>query len=75
MGWAVLEGLSLRGEATNRVRLQAIPDRFVQHAARPDLMNLLHLDAEGIADACRRIAGGQPRREIDAEVRRVILYE
>lgn len=74
-GSAVLETLSMRGEATNRVKLHAIPDRFIQHADRPDLMNLLHLDAEGIAEACRRIVGGRPRQEIDAEVRKVILYE
>jgi 1-deoxy-D-xylulose-5-phosphate synthase len=74
-GSAVLETLSLRGEATQRVKIHAIPDRFLTHADRPDLLRILRLDAEGLADVCRQIAVGQPRPEIDAETRKVIFYE
>jgi 1-deoxy-D-xylulose-5-phosphate synthase len=74
-GSAVLEALCLRGEATGRVKMLGIPDRFLTHADRPDLLKLLHLDAEGIAEACRTIETGRPRPEVDEKVGRVIFSD
>jgi 1-deoxy-D-xylulose-5-phosphate synthase len=64
-GSAVLEALSLRNEDTRRIKIHAIPDRFIQHGERDLLLKLLHLDADGIADVVRMLAAGQPRTSLD----------
>ncbi|HXG60300.1 MAG TPA: 1-deoxy-D-xylulose-5-phosphate synthase [Planctomycetota bacterium] len=74
-GGAVLEALSLRNADTSRVKIHAIPDRFLQHADRTELLKFLHLDAEGVADVCRMIAAGQPRPSLDPSLRKNFLYE
>jgi 1-deoxy-D-xylulose-5-phosphate synthase len=74
-GGAVLEALSLRNEDTSRVKVHAIPDRFLQHADRSELLRFLHLDVEGIADVCRMIAAGQPAPGLDPSQRKRFLYE
>ncbi len=74
-GGAVLEALSLRNEDASRVKVHAIPDRFLQHANRDELLRFLHLDAEGIADVCRMIAAGQPAPALDPTQRKRFLYE
>ncbi len=74
-GGAVLEALSLRNEDASRVKMHAIPDRFLQHADRSELLRFLHLDAEGIADVCRMIAAGQPAPALDPTQRKRFLYE
>lgn len=74
-GSAVLEELALRNEETRKVKIHAIPDRFLQHADRSELLKFLYLDAEGIADVCRMMAAGQPRPELDREQRKHFLYE
>ncbi|MBI2901518.1 MAG: 1-deoxy-D-xylulose-5-phosphate synthase [Planctomycetes bacterium] len=74
-GSAVLEELSLRNEETRKVKIHAIPDRFLQHADRTELLKFLHLDAEGIADVCRMIAAGQPKPEPDGTLRKHFFYE
>ena len=74
-GAAVLEALSLRNEDTSRVKVHAIPDRFLQHAERNELLRFLHLDPEGIADVCRMIAAGQPAPALDPSQRKRFLYE
>jgi 1-deoxy-D-xylulose-5-phosphate synthase len=74
-GSAVLEALSFRNAPTSRVKLHAIPDRFLQHADRTELLRFLHLDAEGIADVCRMIAAGQPAPALDPSQRKRFLYE
>jgi len=74
-GGADLEALSLRNEDTSRVKVHAIPDRFLQHADRSELLRFLHLDAEGIADVCRMIAAGQPAPALDPSQRKRFLYE
>jgi 1-deoxy-D-xylulose-5-phosphate synthase len=74
-GSAVLEALSLRNENTARLKIHAIPDRFLQHADRSELLKFLHLDAEGVADVCRMIAAGQPVPMLDPSQRKHFLYE
>ncbi len=74
-GGAVLEAVSLRNGDASRVKVHAIPDRFLQHADRSELLRFLHLDAEGIADVCRMIAAGQPAPALDPSQRNKFLYE
>ncbi len=74
-GAAVLEALSLRNEETSRVKIHAIPDRFLQHAWRDELLRYLHLDAEGIADVCRMAAAGRPIPSPDPSQRKLFLCE
>lgn len=73
-GGAVLEALSLRNEDTSKLKLHAIPDRFLQHADRKELLKFLHLDPDGIADVVRMIAGGQGRPALDPKQRKHFLY-
>jgi 1-deoxy-D-xylulose-5-phosphate synthase len=74
-GSAVLEALSLRNEDSSKVKMHAIPDRFLQHADRAELLRFLHLDAEGVADVCRMMAGGRPGPALDPKTRKHFLYE
>ena len=55
-GSAVLEAAADAGVATTHVRRLGIPDRFIEHAERNELLADLGLDAEGIASACREVA-------------------
>src|SRR5688572_78906 len=74
-GGAVLEALSFRDANASKVKIHAIPDRFLQHADRSELLKFLHLDAEGVADVCRMLAAGQPAPGLDPSQRRKFLYE
>lgn len=74
-GGAVLEALSLRNADASKVKIHAIPDRFLQHADRSELLKFLHLDAEGVADVCRMLAAGQPAPSLDDSQRGKFLYE
>jgi len=56
-GAAVLEAANQAGLDASRLHRLGIPDHFVEHAAREELLADLGLDAEGIADACRRLGG------------------
>jgi 1-deoxy-D-xylulose-5-phosphate synthase len=58
-GSAVLEAACDAGLDTRHVRRLGIPDRFIEHGTREELLADLGLDAEGIAAACRRLAGSQ----------------
>ncbi len=73
-GSAVLEALSLRGADTSKVRLHAIPDSFLQHADRTELLKFLHLDAEGIADVVRMAVSGHPKPALDDKLGRDVFY-
>src|SRR5262245_45528767 len=73
-GGAVLEALSLRNQDTSRVKIHAIPDRFLQHADRKELLQFLHLDPAGIADVVRMVAAGQPAPALDQSQRKHFLY-
>jgi 1-deoxy-D-xylulose-5-phosphate synthase len=55
-GSAVLEVASDLGLDTSRIKRLGIPDRFIEHAERSELLADLGLDARGIASACRELA-------------------
>jgi 1-deoxy-D-xylulose-5-phosphate synthase len=64
-GSAVLEAASDAGLDSSRVRRLGIPDQFIEHGERHELLADLGLDASGIAAACRTLAvqshvAGQP---------------
>ena len=55
-GSAVLETAADLGLDTRRVRRLGIPDCFIEHGERAELLADLQLDAPGIAQACREMA-------------------
>ena len=55
-GSAVLEAASDAGIDTRGIRRLGIPDQFVEHGGRDELLEDLGLDTRGIADACRQLA-------------------
>ena len=58
-GSAVLEAAHRAGLDASRVRRLGIPDRFIEHGERGELLADLHLDAPGIAAACRELVGAR----------------
>jgi len=59
-GSAVLELVADAGLVTGPVRRLGLPDRFVEHGERGELLAELGLDAAGIAQTCRQLAGRAP---------------
>jgi 1-deoxy-D-xylulose-5-phosphate synthase len=55
-GSAVLEAASEAGLDTSHVRRLGVPDHFVEHGERDELLAELGLDVTGIADTCRQLA-------------------
>jgi 1-deoxy-D-xylulose-5-phosphate synthase len=55
-GSAVLETAADAGLNTGHVRRLGIPDQFIEHGERGELLADLGLDAAGIAAACRQLA-------------------
>ncbi len=55
-GSAVLELANQEGLATHNIRRLGIPDQFVEHADRGELLVDLGLDAAGIARTCRELS-------------------
>jgi 1-deoxy-D-xylulose-5-phosphate synthase len=55
-GSAVLEAVADAGLETCRIRRLGIPDQFVEHAERNELLEDLGLDTAGIAATCRELA-------------------
>jgi 1-deoxy-D-xylulose-5-phosphate synthase len=55
-GSAVLEAACDAGLDTSRLTRLGIPDHFVEHGDREQLLADLELDARGIARTCRRVA-------------------
>ncbi len=55
-GSAVLEAASDAGMDTTRVHRLGLPDRYIEHAARNELLAEMQLDADGITAACRELA-------------------
>jgi 1-deoxy-D-xylulose-5-phosphate synthase len=55
-GSALLEVATDAGLDTSRVRRLGIPDQFIEHAERGELLADLGLDATGIAAACRALS-------------------
>ena len=69
-GSAVLEAASDAGLNTAHVRRLGIPDRFIEHGERAELLAEIGLDAAGIANTCRMLADELGLCK-DAERRRV----
>ena len=55
-GSAVLEAASDAGLDTSRIRRLGVPDRFIEHAERAELLADLGLDQTGIVQVCRELA-------------------
>jgi 1-deoxy-D-xylulose-5-phosphate synthase len=53
-GSAVLEAAADAGLETRHIRRLGIPDQFIEHGERGELLADLGLDAAGLARACRR---------------------
>lgn len=56
-GSAVLEAVNDAGIHAGPIVRLGLPDRFVEHGERAELLADLGLDAPGIAATCRRLAG------------------
>ncbi len=56
-GSALLEFASDNGLSSTHVRRLGIPDRFVEHGERAELLADLGIDSDGIVRTCREIAG------------------
>ena len=54
-GSAILEAAADHQLDCNRIRRLGIPDRFIEHGGRGELMKMLGLDARGIAESARKI--------------------
>ena len=59
-GSAVLEAVNDAGVQAGPLRRLGLPDRFVEHGERGELLADLGLDAAGIAAACRILSGRAP---------------
>ncbi len=56
-GSAVLEAANDAGLETSHIRRLGIPDQYIEHAERSELLADLGLNSDAIADTCRRLAG------------------
>lgn len=56
-GSAVLEAAADAGLDTGCIRRLGIPDRYIEHGSRGELLADLGLDPAGIAETCRQMAG------------------
>jgi 1-deoxy-D-xylulose-5-phosphate synthase len=67
-GSAVLEAAADAGIDASRVRRLGIPDQYIEHGERDELLADLGLDAAGIAATCRQLTGiataNLPRRGV-----------
>lgn len=59
-GSAVLEALNDLGLSTDRVRRLGIPDQFIEHGERDDLLSDLKLDAPGLVAAALKLSQQNP---------------
>jgi 1-deoxy-D-xylulose-5-phosphate synthase len=57
-GSAVLEAAAAAGAGTANIRCLGIPDRFIEHGERDELLADLGLDVNGLVAAARALAGG-----------------
>jgi 1-deoxy-D-xylulose-5-phosphate synthase len=55
-GSAVLEAACQHGWDTRILRTLGLPDRFIEHGERGELLHELGLDPQGIAHTCRELA-------------------
>lgn len=56
-GSAVLEAANADGLPTDRIRCLGIPDRFIEHGDRAELLQSLDLDVDGICRVSEMLAG------------------
>ena len=63
-GSAVLEAACDAGLDASRVRRLGVPDRYIEHGERSELLADLGLDESGILAACRRFAVSQGLRDV-----------
>lgn len=61
-GSAVLEAAADAGVDASRVRRLGIPDHYVEHGERDELLADLNMDVPGIVATCQRLAAGLPVR-------------
>jgi 1-deoxy-D-xylulose-5-phosphate synthase len=59
-GSAVLEAAAEAGVDASRVHRLGIPDRFIEHGERDELLADLGMDVAGIVATCQRLAAGIP---------------
>jgi len=76
----VLESASDQGRDTSRILRLGIPDQFIEHGERAELLADLRLDAPGIALACRDMAQRTeqlplPRSTVDAREQGPVSHE
>lgn len=55
-GSALLEAANAAGLRTDHVRVLGLPDRFIEHGDREEILSDLGLDADGFADVARAMA-------------------
>jgi 1-deoxy-D-xylulose-5-phosphate synthase len=67
-GSAVLEAACDAGIDASRVCRLGVPDQFIEHGGRNELLADLGLDAVGIAEACRTAARTKHRARQDARL-------
>src|SRR5207253_7152606 len=60
-GSALLEAANGAGLDTRGIVRLGVPDRFIEHAERGELLSLLGLDVDGICTAVRRVLPGEKR--------------
>ncbi len=58
-GSAVLEAVAATGVDASRVHRLGVPDQFIEHGERDELLTDLGLDAESIATTCRKLASDE----------------
>lgn len=63
-GSVVLEACSDAGANASHVKRLGIPDQYVEHGERNELLADLGLDAAGIARACRELVDSEPSHTI-----------
>jgi len=63
-GSAVLETASEAGVDTSHIHRMGVPDQFIEHGTRAELLADLNLDADGILRSCRQWVG-QPCETIN----------
>jgi len=63
-GSAVLEAANQAGVSTDRIHIAAIPDSFVEHGERPELLAALKLDAAGLRQRALELAGDMAAVEL-----------
>jgi 1-deoxy-D-xylulose-5-phosphate synthase len=68
-GSAALEACCDAGLDAGKIHRLGIPDRFIEHGSRDELLSDLGLDVEGIAAACRQLAAASPARKPVSRVR------